>query len=61
VRAVYNKAEYGEQRRVMLQAWADMVDSWIVDGPSPVRPINLSFSSEMRLGLEHQAVSVQPV
>lgn len=61
VRAVYNKAEYGEQRRVMLQAWADMVDSWIVDGPSPVRPINLSFSSEMRLGLEHQADSVQPV
>lgn len=61
VRAVYNKAEYGEQRRAMLQAWADMVDAWIVDGPSPVRPINLSFPSEMRLGLELQAVSVQPV
>lgn len=28
VRSVYNKAEYGEQRRVMLQAWADMVDAW---------------------------------
>jgi integrase len=29
VRSIYNKAEYGEQRRVMLQAWADMVDAWI--------------------------------
>ncbi|MEC5318744.1 integrase arm-type DNA-binding domain-containing protein [Brenneria populi subsp. brevivirga] len=29
VRAVYNKAEYAEQRRKMLQDWADMVDRWI--------------------------------
>lgn len=29
VRAVYNKAEYGPQRREMLQAWADMVDGWV--------------------------------
>ena len=29
VRAVYNKAEYADQRRAMLQAWASMVDSWI--------------------------------
>lgn len=29
VRAVYNKAEYAEQRRSMLQGWADMVDGWI--------------------------------
>jgi integrase len=28
VRAVYNKAEYSEQRRAMLQEWADMVDRW---------------------------------
>lgn len=28
VRAVYNKAEYAEQRRVMLQDWADMIDAW---------------------------------
>lgn len=61
VRAVYNKAEYGEQRRAMLQAWADMVDSWIVDGPSPVRPINLSFPSETRSGLGPEATSAQPV
>ncbi|WP_184709986.1 tyrosine-type recombinase/integrase [Comamonas odontotermitis] len=29
VRAVYNKAEYSEQRRKMLQEWADMVDGWV--------------------------------
>ncbi|MCX7143736.1 MAG: site-specific integrase, partial [Proteobacteria bacterium] len=29
VRAVYNKAEYADQRRLMLQTWADMVDSFI--------------------------------
>lgn len=29
VRAVYNKAEYAEQRRDMLQQWADLVDGWI--------------------------------
>jgi integrase len=28
VRAVYNKAEYAEQRRAMLQDWADMLDGW---------------------------------
>ncbi len=29
VRAVYNKAEYEQQRREMMQNWADMVDNWI--------------------------------
>jgi len=29
VRAVYNKAEYADQRRGMLQDWANMVDGWI--------------------------------
>jgi len=28
VRAVYNKAEYREQRTEMLQDWADMIDNW---------------------------------
>lgn len=28
VRAVYNKAEYSEQRRAMMQDWADMIDRW---------------------------------
>ncbi|WP_228893011.1 tyrosine-type recombinase/integrase [Pseudoduganella aquatica] len=32
VRAVYNKAEYAEQRRVMLQDWADMVETWTRPG-----------------------------
>ncbi len=30
VRAVYNKAEYREQRAAMLQDWADMIDEWTV-------------------------------
>ena len=28
VRAVYNKAEYREQRAEMLQDWANMIDEW---------------------------------
>ncbi|MCP9340134.1 tyrosine-type recombinase/integrase [Stutzerimonas xanthomarina] len=28
VRAVYNKAEYRDQRREMLQDWANMIDDW---------------------------------
>jgi integrase len=34
VRAVYNRAEYAQQRRDMLQSWADMVDGWIAGAPS---------------------------
>ena len=34
-RSVYNKAEYAEQRRHMLQEWADMVNAWI-DGRTHV-------------------------
>ncbi len=30
VRAVYNKAEYADQRRSMLQTWADMIGQWIL-------------------------------
>lgn len=40
VRAVYNKAEYAEQRRHMLQAWADMLDSWI--GGAQVLPFGFA-------------------
>ncbi len=29
VRAVYNKAEYADQRRKMMQLWANQVDEWI--------------------------------
>ncbi|MGF6856522.1 hypothetical protein OKW29_005433 [Paraburkholderia sp. CI3] len=28
-RSIYNKEEYAEQRRHMLQEWANMVDAWI--------------------------------
>ena len=31
-RGVYNKAEYAEQRRHMLQEWADMIDAWVKGG-----------------------------
>lgn len=38
VRAVYNKAEYADQRRAMLQSWADMVDGWIAGAKvAPIR------------------------
>ena len=33
VRAVYNKAEYREQRTAMLQDWADMIDEWTLRRP----------------------------
>lgn len=36
VRAVYNKAEYAEQRRTMLQTWANMLDGWIQNGGNVV-------------------------
>ncbi|GKX40326.1 tyrosine-type recombinase/integrase [Pectobacterium versatile] len=32
VRAVYNKAEYAQQRREMLQDWANMIDGWVKAG-----------------------------
>lgn len=32
VRGVYNRAEYAEKRREMLQSWADFVDGLIADG-----------------------------
>jgi len=32
-RGVYNKAEYAEQRRHMLQEWADMIDAWVAGRP----------------------------
>ena len=32
VRGVYNRAEYADQRKEMLQWWADFVDSQIEEG-----------------------------
>jgi integrase len=40
VRAVYNKAEYGPQRREMLQVWADMVDAWIAGSGAGIVPLH---------------------
>ena len=31
-RSIYNKAEYAEQRRHMLQEWANLVDAWVLGG-----------------------------
>lgn len=28
-RGIYNKAEYADQRRHMMQEWADMIDAWV--------------------------------
>jgi hypothetical protein len=28
--AVYNKAEYRDQRTSILQDWADMIDEWVI-------------------------------
>ncbi len=33
VRSVYNKAEYAEGRRAMMQDWADMIDRWAQGQP----------------------------
>lgn len=33
VRSVYNKAEYAEGRRAMMQDWADMIDRWTQGQP----------------------------
>ncbi|MGI4856735.1 MAG: tyrosine-type recombinase/integrase [Janthinobacterium lividum] len=38
VRAVYNKAEYAQQRRVMLQDWANMIDQWTLNRASVASP-----------------------
>lgn len=35
VRGVYNRAEYAEQRRAMLQYWADFVDAAVLRGDAP--------------------------
>ena len=44
VRAIYNKAEYAEQRKDMLQQWADMVDGWIT-GISVIPVLNRAAAS----------------
>ena len=36
VRGIYNRAEYSEQRRLMLQAWADYIDQLRLNPRDPV-------------------------
>jgi integrase len=45
-RGVYNKAEYKDQRRHMLQEWADMIDAWIAGRKHvpTLFPVNMSFA-----------------
>jgi len=48
-RGVYNKAEYEQQRRHMLQEWADMIDAWTKGGshvPTLFPPSMRSISPE---------------
>jgi integrase len=33
IRGVYNRAQFADQRKQMLQAWADQVASWITERP----------------------------
>ncbi len=44
-RGVYNKAEYADQRRHMMQEWADMIDAWVIgEKRKPVHiPENMSI------------------
>lgn len=44
-RGVYNKAEYADQRRHMMQEWADMIDAWVLgEKRKPVHvPDNMSI------------------
>jgi integrase len=41
VRASYNQAEYMEERRAMMQQWADLIDN-IEKGEKKVTPLNRS-------------------
>jgi integrase len=43
-RGIYNKAEYAEQRRHMLQEWADMIDAWVTGKPHTAALLPSSMS-----------------
>ena len=51
-RGIYNKAEYAEQRRHMLQEWADMVDAWVAGKshtPTLMPPLMTVVTTKARL------------
>jgi integrase len=59
VRAIYNKAEYAEQRRAMLQAWADILDRWIKEGPRAA--FSLRGTQGSRSLIESQASGLREI
>ncbi len=42
MKVVYNKAEYREQRTVVLQDWVDMIDEWTVGSAPDIFSCNLT-------------------
>jgi len=60
VRAVYNKAEYAEQRRAMLQDWADMIDRWTLRPERQGRLAGLPPPSEHQSTAPLPASPMQP-
>jgi integrase len=54
-RGVYNKAQYAEQRRHMLQEWANMIDAWVAGqsyAPVLLPPFMKAYVPQVTLGLE---------
>jgi integrase len=57
-RGVYNKAQYAEQRKHMLQEWADMIDAWAAGQsrtPTLLPPFMKAFVPQVSFGLESVA------
>jgi len=54
-RGVYNKAQYAEQRRHMLQEWANMIDAWLAGrsyAPILLPPFMKAYVPQVAFGLE---------
>jgi integrase len=54
-RGVYNKAQYAEQRRHMLQEWANMMDAWLTGrsyAPVLLPPFMKAYVPQVAFGLE---------
>ncbi len=64
VRAAYNSALYLEQRRGMLQAWADRLDEWRIEGMWGLRERLLRYASNQPVdgshGVARPGIGVQP-
>lgn len=51
IRAAYNHADYVEQRRMMMQEWADRLDGW-ERGEPVVRPVMAQALPHSLAGIE---------